>query len=95
MRSAIRVALAAKASFWSSILFLLCLTGNAFNSIRRGLPVPPFGPGLCYLADYCYRLGWVRDRRLSPLQLRFREWAIDTAKNYRAEMGAFFESRQN
>jgi len=69
---------------------VLCGVVEAYNSIKKGLLVYPFGPELCYRTSYQYRLVSVHGRVLSNLQTQFQEWVADTAMEFQAELTDFF-----
>jgi LysR family glycine cleavage system transcriptional activator len=69
---------------------VLCGVVEAYNSIREGLLVFPFGPELCYRTSYQYRLVSVHGRVLSKLQVQFQKWVADTALEFQAELTDFF-----
>ncbi len=69
---------------------VLCGVVEAYNSIKEGLLVYPFGPELCYRTSYQYRLLSVHGRVLSKLQVQFHKWVADTAMEFQAELTDFF-----
>ena len=69
---------------------VLCGVVEAYNSIKEGLLVYPFGPELCYRTSYQYRLVSVQGRVLSKLQVQFQKWVADTAMEFQAELTDFF-----
>jgi LysR family glycine cleavage system transcriptional activator len=69
---------------------VLCGVVEAYNSIKEGLLVYPFGPELCYRTSYQYRLVSVHGRVLSKLQVQFQKWVADTAMEFKAELTGFF-----
>ena len=69
---------------------VLCGVVEAYNSIKEGLLVYPFGPELCYRTSYQYRLVSVHGRVLSKLQVQFQKWVADTAMEFQAELTDFF-----
>lgn len=69
---------------------VLCGVVEAYNSIKEGLLVCPFGPELCYRTSYQYRLVCVHGRVLSNLQVQFQKWVADTAMEFQAELTDFF-----
>ena len=69
---------------------VLCGVVEAYNSIKEGYLVYPFGPELCYRTSYQYRLVSVHGRVLSKLQVQFQKWVADTAMKFQAELTDFF-----
>ncbi|MCR9150199.1 MAG: LysR substrate-binding domain-containing protein [Rhodobacteraceae bacterium] len=53
---------------------------DSFDALRRGDLVLPFGPDRVLTSAYSYRLIWLKDRRLSPLQRLFRDWIAGRGK---------------
>jgi len=74
---------------------VMCGVVEAYNSIKKGLLINPFGPDLCYKTGFQYRLVSVQGRALSTLQSRFQEWVDDTARTFRAELTDFFLLQRN
>ncbi len=68
---------------------VLCGLVEAYNSIRSGRLVTPFGPGMRCRTDGMYRLLWVRGRPMGRLQADFREWLLETAAAFREETDIF------
>ena len=69
---------------------VMCGLVEAYNSIKQGLLVNPFGPKLCYKTGYQYRLVSVHARALSSLQTQFQDWVVETAREFQAELADFF-----
>jgi len=69
---------------------VMCGLVEAYNSIKKGLLVSPFGPDLCYKTSFQYRLVSVQGRAHSTLHSRFQEWVDDTARTFQAELTDFF-----
>jgi LysR family glycine cleavage system transcriptional activator len=69
---------------------VMCGLVEAYNSIKQGLLVNPFGPDLCCKTSYQYRLVSVHARALSNLQTQFQEWVVDTAGEFQTELTDFF-----
>lgn len=69
---------------------VLCGIVEAYNSIKRGDLICPFGAELCYPTSYQYRLTSVRGRELSKLQIQFKKWVLNTAEKFQAELVEFF-----
>jgi LysR family glycine cleavage system transcriptional activator len=65
----------------------LVLSGitEAFHFLKQGTIVAPFGTSMSYPTSYLYRLVSIKGRSLSPLQRRFRDWIIETAKKFKVE----------
>ena len=68
---------------------VMCGLVEAYNSIKQGYLVNPFGSELCYKTSHQYRLVSVHARTFSSLQIQFQEWVVDTAKKFQAEMTDF------
>jgi hypothetical protein len=54
----------------------LCGITEAYNSIKEGILVAPFGPKLNCPTSYQYHLVSVHGRELSKLQDQFQSWVI-------------------
>ena len=65
---------------------VLCGIIEAYNAIREGILVTPFGPGQNCPTGYQYRLVSVHGRELSKLQRQFHTWMTETAKKFRSEV---------
>jgi LysR family glycine cleavage system transcriptional activator len=63
----------------------LVLSGvtEAYNVLKTGLVVMPFGPTLNCPSGYKYRLISVRGKTLSKLQEQFRDWIVDISEDFR------------
>ncbi|WP_263389973.1 LysR substrate-binding domain-containing protein [Ruegeria marisflavi] len=68
---------------------VLCGLVEAFNSIRSGLLVAPFGPKMSCKTDGMYRLLWVRDHPMGKIQRDFREWLLEKAAVLKNESESF------
>ncbi len=68
---------------------VLCGITEAYSAIQRGQLVAPFGPGRNCPTGYSYRLVSVAERRLSALQLRFRDWIIGAAQEFSDQIAAW------
>lgn len=68
---------------------VLCGLVEAFNAIRAGLLVAPFGPEMRCTTEGLYRLVWAPDRPMGRLQLDFRDWLLDKAAAFRRDTEAF------
>ncbi len=64
---------------------VLCGLTEAYNAIKAGRLVMPFGPSLRYRTHYEYRLVWVRGKELTSLQEDFMDWVLDMAREFRRE----------
>jgi LysR family glycine cleavage system transcriptional activator len=67
---------------------VLCGVTEAYNAIKVGQLVMPFGPQLNCPTGYQYRLVSLRRRSLTALQRRFRKWIIETAEEFRSSVRA-------
>ena len=68
---------------------VLCGITEAYNSIKEGILVAPFGPKLNCPASYQYRLVSVHGRELSKLQSQFKSWVVKIARKFRSEVNNF------
>ncbi|MEP0944305.1 MAG: LysR substrate-binding domain-containing protein [Rhizobiaceae bacterium] len=64
---------------------VICGFTEAFNAIRAGNLVLPFGPSLRLQTNYKYRLMWVKGRKMTVLQDDFRDWVLQTASEFMEE----------
>lgn len=62
---------------------VLCGVTEAYNAIKSGLVVIPFGPTRNCPTGYKYRLLSVRGRNHSELQQQFRNWIIEISEDFR------------
>lgn len=65
---------------------VLCGLVEAFNAVRSGQLVLPFGTAMRCDTDYKYRLLWVRGRAMTRVQADFRDWFVAEAGTFRSEM---------
>ena len=65
----------------------LVLSGvtEAFHALKEGIVVTPFGTSMSYPTSFSYRLVSVRGRDLSSVQRRFRDWVIQTGRQFKSE----------
>ena len=63
----------------------LCGLVEAFNAMRSGLLVAPFGPKLNCKTEGVYRLLWVQDRQMGEIQLDFKHWLLEKANAFKSE----------
>ena len=68
---------------------VLCGITEAYNAIKEGILVAPFGPNLNCPTSYQYRLVSVHGRELSKLQNQFKCWVIKIAREFRSEVNEF------
>jgi LysR family transcriptional regulator, glycine cleavage system transcriptional activator len=68
---------------------VLCGLVEAFNAIRSGRLVAPFGPNMNCRTDGLYRLLWVRHRPMGEIQLDFRQWLLEKATAFWNESEKF------
>ena len=61
---------------------VLCGLTEAYNAIKSGSLALPFGPSLRLQTHYQYRLIWVKRRKMTSLQGDFRNWILETAKEF-------------
>ena len=67
----------------------MCGIVEAYNAIKEGILVVPFGLDLIYPTSYKYRLIAVRGRDLSSLHQQFKSWIVDSAGEFHAELNEF------
>lgn len=65
---------------------VLCGITEAYDSIKAGILVMPFGGSKHIPTGYRYRLLWIRGRPLSPIQKRFRAWIEELANGFRQDV---------
>jgi len=65
---------------------VLCGITEAYNAIKEGILVAPFGPKLNCPTSYQYRLVSVHGRELSKLQDQFQSWVVKIANEFRSEV---------
>ncbi|MCA0930757.1 LysR substrate-binding domain-containing protein [Ruegeria profundi] len=72
----------------------LVLSGvvEAFNAIRTGMLVAPFGPALRCKTEFSYRLIWVADRPRTKLGADFTQWVLEKADIFRRDLSVFLET---
>lgn len=63
---------------------VLCGLVEAHDAISAGRLAVPFGTARAIPTGYRYRLLWIRDRRLTRAQAAFRDWLIETARDFAA-----------
>ena len=74
---------------------VLCGIVEAFDALGDGSLVAPFGMERGCAGGFSYRLVTVHGRNLSPLQVQFRDWIVDTAANFRAQLARFVPVKSN
>lgn len=72
---------------------VLCGIVEAFNALGDGSLISPFGIERACPGSYEYRLVAVSGRELSPLQIQFRDWIVDIASEFRAQLERFISPR--
>jgi len=70
----------------SGLAMSLSALVDSFDHVQDGRLVSPFGVTKVYRTAYSYKLIWVGERRLSPLQQHFRRWIGETARTRRAQI---------
>ena len=72
----------------------LVLSGlvEAFNAIRDGALIAPFGPALRCKTEFSYRLIWVADRPQTDVGADFKEWVLAKARTFRRDVGDFLQA---
>ena len=71
---------------------VLCGITEAYNAIKEGTLVIPFGAQRSLPTSYKYRLVSVRARKLSSLQNQFKDWVIRIAEEFRQEVNGFLST---
>lgn len=71
---------------------VLCGITEAYNAIREGILVAPFGPKLNCPTSYQYRLVSVHGRELSKLQGQFQDWVVKIAREFRSDVNEFIST---
>jgi len=71
---------------------VLCGITEAYNALKEGILVTPFGPKLNRPTSYHYRLVSVHGRELSKLQDQFQTWVVKIANEFRSEVNEFFST---
>ena len=71
---------------------VLCGMVEAYDAIRSGLLITPFGLASNCPGGYRYRLVSLRDRRLSDLQLSFKTWLQQVASEFTNELSELMSS---
>jgi LysR family glycine cleavage system transcriptional activator len=61
---------------------VICGFTEAYNAIKAGSLIIPFGPSMRLQTHYQYRLIWVKNRKMSFLQEDFRNWIVQIAKDF-------------
>ncbi len=74
---------------------VLCGLTEAYNAIKAGELVVPFGPSMRYQTHYEYRLVWVRGKKFTRLQQDFMDWILDKAKAFRREASRLISTHPN
>ena len=74
---------------------VLCGIVEAYNAIKEGILVAPFGFNLIYPTSYKYRLVAVRGRDLSNLHKQFKSWIVNSADEFRTELNQFLATAKN
>lgn len=64
---------------------VLCGLVEAFNSIRSGHLIAPFGADLACKTHGKYRLLWMPDRPMSVIQSDFKDWLVEKASKFNEE----------
>jgi LysR family glycine cleavage system transcriptional activator len=72
---------------------VLCGIVEAYNAIKEGLLINPFGPEMCFPTSYQYRLVSVRERSLSRLQIQFQNWVAKIARDFQIELNEFLGNK--
>jgi len=71
---------------------VLCGITEAYNEIKKGILVAPFGPEQNCPTSYQYRLVSVHGRELSKLQDQFQTWMVKIAGEFRSEVNEYIST---
>ena len=71
---------------------VLCGITEAYNALKEGILVTPFGPRLNCPTSYQYRLVSVHGRKLSKLQDQIQSWVVEIANEFRSEVNEYFST---
>lgn len=70
----------------AGLSMMLCGMLTSFEPLRAGRLVLPFGPDSVVWTRYSSWLVWSGDRRLTPLQKRFRDWLAAEADRFNRDL---------
>lgn len=73
----------------------LCGLVEAFNALKAGTLILPFGPSLKCRTRYAYRLLWVRSRPVSDLRESFVEWMTGKSDEFMQELDDLLASQDD
>ena len=73
---------------------VLCGIIEAYNAIKEGILVVPFGFNLISPTSYKYRLVAARGRDLSTLHEQFKSWIVSSSKEFRSELNELLSTNQ-
>ena len=76
----------------SGLGLVLCGLTEAYNALRRGDLVLPFGSQLKCETHYKYRLLWVGERRMTGLQKDFMAWVLEESEKFTRARAAYLSS---
>lgn len=74
---------------------VLCGLVEAFSAVRSGQLVAPFGLSMHCETEFKYRLLWVRDRKMTPIQMDFKKWLLEKTAQFKLEMEARIQNASN
>lgn len=77
----------------SGVGLVLGGVSEVLHAVADGDLIMPLGKGTVVPSGYAHQLVWAADRRLGPLQWKFRDWISDTAARDRQVMDAAFGVR--
>lgn len=76
----------------TGIALVLTALVDSFEAIQERKLIAPFGARKVVKTDYCYRLMWLKDRRLSKTQIRFRDWIERRARLHREAIDSWLQN---
>ena len=71
----------------SGLGMMIGAMSDAMSAIQEGRLILPLGPDVALPTSHRYRLVWLKERRLGPVQRRFTEWFAEAAEAHRQEVG--------
>ena len=71
----------------SGLGMMIGVVSDAWAAIEEGRLILPLGPEVALSTSHRYRLVWLKERRLGPVQRRFTEWFAAAAEAHRREVG--------
>ena len=74
---------------------VLCGLTEAFNAIKAGELIMPFGGSLRCQTHYEYRVVWVEGKKFTSLQKSFMTWVLDKAEAFRSQSSELLSTSEN